>query len=77
MGRKTESIDREYIKSGVWKCNKSPTGAHHWVEMIETERLASNGYFVCIHCLDVSRFPVHWEQVSPFTKKNIIEGGIK
>ncbi|MBA7582178.1 hypothetical protein ES708_24098 [subsurface metagenome] len=20
-----------YLKSGVWKCSKSPTGAHYWI----------------------------------------------
>ena len=26
-----EARDKKYIESGVWKCSKSPTGAHHWV----------------------------------------------
>lgn len=69
MGRKIELIDKEYIKSGVWKCNESPTGAHHWVELAKTQKLASQGYFVCIHCNDVSKFPIHWEQVNPLSRK--------
>ena len=24
-------IDKEYIDSGSWKCDKSPSGAHHWI----------------------------------------------
>jgi hypothetical protein len=25
------SGDKEYLASGRWKCEKSPSGAHHWV----------------------------------------------
>ncbi len=37
-----------YLKSGVWKCQESPSGAHHWVE----KRGASTvyGVFQCLHC---------------------------
>lgn len=69
MGRKVELIDEEYVKSGVWKCLKSPTGAHHWIELVGTEKLSRGGYFLCIHCNDVTKFPTHWEQVSPFINK--------
>lgn len=63
MGGKTELIDKEYIKSGVWKCSESPTGAHHWVEL-RVGRLANTGHFYCIYCYDVKKFPIHWEQVA-------------
>jgi hypothetical protein len=23
--------EKEYVASGVWKCDKSPSGAHHWI----------------------------------------------
>jgi hypothetical protein len=23
--------EREYIDSGSWRCDKSPSGAHHWI----------------------------------------------
>ncbi len=25
------SENREYIESDRWRCNKSPSGAHHWI----------------------------------------------
>jgi hypothetical protein len=25
------SENREYIESNRWKCNQSPSGAHHWI----------------------------------------------
>jgi hypothetical protein len=25
------SGDREYLSSGRWKCDKSPSGAHYWI----------------------------------------------
>jgi hypothetical protein len=72
MVGKTIAADEKYVKSGVWKCNKSPTGAHHWIELVGT-KLANQGYFVCVHCGDVTRFPVSWGDVSPYTKKAIDE----
>lgn len=46
-----DKLDREYVRSGRWKCDKSPTGAHHWVER------SPNGIFICKWCFDVRRFP--------------------
>jgi len=77
MGGKTESVDKGYIKSGVWKCSKSPTGAHHWIELVGTEKLANQGYFVCIHCNDVTRFPTLWGQVNPSIREDMREPVIK
>ena len=57
MGRKTLTYN-EYVKSDVWKCEDSPTNAHYWVQMVETEKLARDGYFCCKHCHDVREFPL-------------------
>ena len=46
-----ERLDREYIKSGRWKCNDSPTNAHHWIEVDES------GIFHCKYCGDARRYP--------------------
>ena len=45
-----------YLRSGVWKCDKSPTGAHHWIE-VKADGVAA-GTFVCKHCWDNRRFPL-------------------
>lgn len=74
MGGKNLTYE-EYVKSGVWKCDKSPTGAHHWVELKETTKLAKEGYFVCIYCHDVKKFPTNWEQVSKVWTTLVISGG--
>ena len=34
--------DDFYMKSGVWKCDESPTHAHHWFITGTTEE--------CLHC---------------------------
>jgi hypothetical protein len=36
--------NKEYIDSGVWKCGKSPSGAHHWI--------ISQDYMICKYCND-------------------------
>ncbi len=42
---------QDYLKSDRWKCGKSPTGAHHWVER------GTSGIFICKYCMDVAKFP--------------------
>ena len=27
----TKLADEEYLKSGTWKCDESPNGAHFWI----------------------------------------------
>ena len=43
-----------YLKSGLWKCDKSPIGAHHWIA--ETYK-GGYGEFKCKWCLEVRWFP--------------------
>ncbi len=57
MGRKAVTYN-EYVKSDTWKCEDSPSGAHYWVEMVQTIKLAKEGYFQCKYCSDVRRFVV-------------------
>jgi len=45
------------------KCD-SPTGAHHWVQLDQTEELRKSGYFQCKYCMEVRRFAIYWDQVS-------------
>jgi len=43
--RKTDLLSSSfeaYVKSGEWRCDKSPTGAHHWI--------ISDGSQRCVHC---------------------------
>ena len=44
----------EYIKSGRWKCPKSPTGAHHWIEGNHTDL---PGVYYCKWCFEVKEMP--------------------
>jgi hypothetical protein len=38
------AVNKEYITSDRWKCNKSPGGSHHWI---------INGYqMTCKYCND-------------------------
>lgn len=36
------SGDREYVASGKWKCEKSPSGAHYWIVL--------HNQMTCRHC---------------------------
>ena len=44
--------DKEYMESNAWKCEKSPTGAHYWVEGLNV-----HGIFTCKWCAQHRRFP--------------------
>jgi len=57
--------DREYILSGRWICDKSPTGAHYWREYTAERR----GIFICKHCFEVREFPVTLEAAIRITRK--------
>lgn len=46
--------NKEYMESNVWKCEKSPTGAHYWVESLNL-----HGIFICKWCAKHERFPSH------------------
>lgn len=50
-----------YLVSDVWKCDKSPTNAHHWVQITITTELAKEGWFVCKYCGEVRKFHVEWK----------------
>ena len=43
-----ESSYQTYLRSEVWKCKESPSGAHSWVE----NRVLPRGgcFFQCVHC---------------------------
>jgi RNase P subunit RPR2 len=45
--------DKEYIESNVWRCEKSPTGAHHYVESAR-----AYGVFICKWCGEHRRFTI-------------------
>ncbi len=47
-------IDAEYVMSGRWICHASPTGAHHWVEVLEV----GQGQYACKYCFDNRKFMV-------------------
>lgn len=55
MGRKTWLSYEAYLKSDVWKCGDSPTGAHHWIEI---KGLKTRGIFYCKWCGDAKKFPL-------------------
>jgi len=44
-----KGIDSDYIKSGVWKCSQSPTGAHH--------SIITGGVMKCKYCGKESAIP--------------------
>ena len=36
-------LDKEYLESGIWKCGKSPSGAHWWIG-------DESNWFSCQYC---------------------------
>ena len=46
------NLYHSYVKSGVWKCACSPSGAHFWTN-------TGGDSFQCIHCGEVTKFPTH------------------
>lgn len=69
----------EYLKSNVWKCDKSPvnkdiklqvennTGAHHWTGIKEGEKDAT--LFYCKYCMDTKRFPTTFKDAIEILNK--------
>lgn len=72
MGRKAHLNDKDYFKSGIWKCPDSPTGAHHWVHMEQTEKLRNDGYFQCKYCEDVRCYPIYWSDINPLGRYGVV-----
>ena len=61
--------NEEYLASECWKCNKSPTGAHHWREIQKfTDGSIHTGLFYCLWCYDSREYPTDWMKVSPYNK---------
>jgi len=46
-----KSLDKKYIESESWKCEDSPTGAHHWIE------IHGKGIYQCKWCEEVKEYP--------------------
>jgi len=52
-----KGIYTNYIEDGLWKCDKSPTGAHFWIQIPSKN---GNGYgeFWCKWCDKTRLFPI-------------------
>lgn len=50
----------DYLVSDCWKCDKSPTNAHHWRRLDQTEQLFREGWFMCQCCGDTKRMIVEF-----------------
>ena len=42
-------FDKEYVDGGTWKCEDSPSGAHHWM----IKKAKSGKDMKCKHCLKI------------------------
>ena len=56
-------IDKLYIDMEYWKCTKSPTNAHWWVE-----KDYSTGNFQCKYCGKIRWFPWRYDQALSLCK---------
>lgn len=72
MGRKTWLSNKAYLKSDVWKCKDSPTGAHHWIE-IKGSKIS--GVFYCKWCGDARKFPLTMADAMDGRYSISLEGG--
>ena len=48
MTHHRESPHETYLGSDTWKCQPSPSGAHHWVE--RSALSTDSGTYRCVHC---------------------------
>jgi hypothetical protein len=55
MGNTQPISDRKYILSGLWKCEKSPTGAHWW---IGEDSRDTKSEFTCKYCKQRKEFGI-------------------
>lgn len=55
----TDNLDlyNEYLRGDTWKCEKSPTKAHHWQEANHENEVAM---FICKHCEEKRKLPNTW-----------------
>ena len=60
MGSHDLTHHREYIKSRCWACDKSPIGAHHWIERC--------GIWICKYCFDVRKFAMTFRDAVDITQ---------
>ena len=49
-----QSPFQAYLKSDVWKCKESASGAHHWVE--NKTLYNDHSVFVCVYCSEERQF---------------------
>ena len=63
MGRKALTY-KEYLNSNIWRCGKSPTNAHYWLETNSSKGYDHTGVFYCKYCGDAKRMPVYWSQIN-------------
>jgi hypothetical protein len=55
------TADRIYLQSERWKCEHSPTGAHHWLS-------PTGNIFVCIYCGHKRKYPISIDEALKFNK---------
>ncbi len=48
MTHHQESPHQTYLGSDAWRCQRSPSGAHHWVE--RSALSTDSGSYRCVHC---------------------------
>jgi hypothetical protein len=60
---------REYLKADSWKCETSPTNAHHWIEKHSEE---GSSLFECRYCHMDVWFPSVFEADSRSFQKGIL-----
>ncbi len=53
--RKEKMLDEEYYYSKRWACEKSPTGAHHWHNIIKE-------VWQCCYCESFRLFPLVYDE---------------
>ena len=59
---------KKYLESNSWRCPDAPidptvelqainnTGAHHWIHLDGTPKIAESRHFQCKYCRDVKKF---------------------
>jgi hypothetical protein len=60
-----KAVDNIYLKMELWKCDISPSGAHHWVELSY-----NSSKFKCKYCGLSRRFPTNYSDALSFCNPN-------
>lgn len=71
IAKKSVDMWQSYLKGKSWRCKKSPTKAHHWVE---TTHGGESSIFTCKYCEETRKMRNTWSGVMAEVSKKLKKG---